>query len=120
MMEKDPTGRDQHAPGAKLDAGKQRTWLVLGEFAGALGSVADVGTYGANKYTPRGWLSVPDGIQRYQDALLRHLLADMRGEKVDKDTGCTHMAHAAWNALAIIELRERDRIAETYVESANG
>ena len=103
--EVDPTGRYAHAPGAKLDQGKPRAALVLQDFGPALLSVADVGTFGAAKYTPHGWLSVPDGEARYLDAAMRHLLK--RGD--DPDSGIDHLAHAAWNILAALTLRVDDK-----------
>lgn len=109
MEERDSKGLDQHAPGAKLDAGKPRLALVLGNFARALWMVGEVGTYGANKYTPNGWLSVPEWQERYDNALWRHLLKDAMGEQVDQDTELLHAAHLAWNSLARLEklLREK-------------
>jgi hypothetical protein len=104
VTEHDPTGRDQHEPGAKLDAGKPRPALVLGGFSRALEAVAEVGTFGAAKYTDNGWRSVPDGPQRYTEAMLRHWLADPGGLSPDPDSGLAHAAHLAWNALARLEL----------------
>lgn len=104
MTEHDPTGRDQHEPGAKLDAGKPRPALVLGGFSRALAAVTEVGTFGAAKYSDNGWRSVPDGQQRYTDAMLRHWLADPCGLSPDPDSGLAHAAHLAWNALARLEL----------------
>ena len=100
----DPKGIPQHAPGAKLDGGKNRLDLVLGEFAEALWEVGEVGTYGASKYTPRGWLSVPDAGERYRDALLRHYLQYRGGEARDRESQLLHLAHLAWNALAVLQL----------------
>lgn len=102
--EHDPTGRDPHAPGAKLDAGKLRAWLMAAGFSRALEEVAKVTTAGAAKYTPNGWRSVPDAEARYLDAGMRHLLAYGRGERIDSDTGCLHLAQAAWNLLAVLDL----------------
>lgn len=110
-QEVDPYGMDPHAPGAKLDAGKPRPALVLGAFSRALGAVVDVGTYGARKYTDHGWITVQDGERRYMDAAWRHLLADARGEHVDPDTDIAHLAHCAWNLLAVLELRARGRVS---------
>lgn len=109
MMEHDPHGTDPHAPGAKLDAGKPRAWLMASGFSRALAEVAGVTTKGVEKYTPRGWESVPDGSERYMDAAFRHLLALGRGEERDADTGCLHKAQAAWNLLASLELDARAR-----------
>jgi hypothetical protein len=103
-LEADPTGRGQHEPGAKLDGGKVRAGLVLGGFARALLEVAKVGTFGAAKYTDNGWRSVPNGQQRYTDALYRHLLKEAQGVEEDADSHMLHAAHTAWNALARLEL----------------
>ena len=107
--ESDPNGIGKHAPGAKLDAGKVRVGLVLFGFARALEQVARVGTYGSEKYSDNGWMQVPDGVRRYTDALLRHLLAEAMGERIDPETGLPHAAHCAWNALARLDLMLRDR-----------
>lgn len=114
-MENDPTGRDPNAPGAKLDAGKLRASLVLGDFANALTAVCAVGTFGAKKYSDHGWLSVPQAPGRYSDAMMRHWLAMQRGEELDEQSGLTHLAHFAWNALALLEMDElqRDAIGAT-------
>ncbi len=102
--EADPLGIAQHAPGAKLDAGKIRVGLVLGDFANALWAVSEIGTFGAEKYTPHGWLSVPNGIERYTDALDRHLLKESIEGPIDPESNKLHAAHLAWNALARLEL----------------
>ena len=107
-MEKDPSGKDAHEAGAKLDANKNRMGLVLLGFSRALAAVSAVGTYGANKYTDNGWMSVPNGVNRYTDALLRHILSEASGELKDKDTDLLHAAHAAWNALARLDLMIRE------------
>lgn len=106
-LEADPHGLAPHQPGAKLDAGKVRLGLVLGDFALALMDVGRVGTYGAEKYTPHGWLQVADGQARYTDALYRHLTSEAAGEPCDPETGLLHAAHVAWNALARLELMLR-------------
>lgn len=107
--EKDRDGVPQHSPGAKLDAGKNRLGLVLGGFSRALEEVGKVGTFGAAKYMDNGWRQVKDGQERYTDALLRHLIKTMQGEDVDSDSGLLHLAHMAWNALAILELNLEER-----------
>ena len=106
--ETDPNGIEQHEAGSKLDDGKVRLGLVLGAFAEALIEVGKVGTYGANKYSDNGWVSVPDGIARYKDAALRHYLADASGEILDKETGLSHLSHFCWNSLAILSLIVRE------------
>lgn len=102
--EADPNGIDAHTPGAKLDAGKTRPWLMYSGFAKALGEVAKVTTKGAEKYTPNGWKDVANGPERYMEAFGRHMQALGQGETVDADTGCLHKAQMVWNLLASMEL----------------
>lgn len=102
--EVDPNGLSANTKGAKLDKGKIRMSLVILSFANALLEVGKVGTQGAEKYTDDGWREVPNGVQRYTDALLRHLLAEGTGEILDRDSELSHAAHVAWNALARLEL----------------
>lgn len=111
-VEADPHGKDAHAPGAKLDAGKVRPALVLGGFARALLEVSKVGTYGATKYTENGWMQVENGQARYDDAKLRHWLTEKAGVPYDPDTKLVHAAHEAWNALARLDLmlRENEKV----------
>ena len=101
--ESDPTGRTQHTSGSKLDAGKPRVGMVLADFDLALNAVAIVGTHGAKKYTSHGWHDVPNGIERYTDAMMRHWLAEQR-EKQLEWPDVTHAAQVAWNALARLQL----------------
>src|SRR5690606_34954678 len=77
--ERDPNGIDPHSAGAKLDAGKVEPELIQRGFARALLAVADVGTYGATKYTRDGWQDVPAGVRRYTHAMSRHLSGEHRG-----------------------------------------
>jgi hypothetical protein len=104
IEELDPSGKDAHSAGSKLDAGKLMADLVIGDFSNALTAVAEVGTFGAMKYTPKGWETVPNGAQRYADAGIRHYLKRKSGELIDADSGLLHKAHEAWNHLAELEL----------------
>lgn len=118
--EADPQGRSPNSKGSKLDAGKNRLGLVLGDFAHALQEVGHVGTFGAAKYTDHGWLSVPNGIARYTDAMYRHLMAEGAGEQYDSQSQLLHAAHTAWNALARLELMLlANRIAPPDAPSAS-
>ena len=106
-MDRDPNGLNQHEPGTKLDDNKILAG-VLGDFSNALLEVAKVGTFGAKKYTRGGWQHVPNGIERYTDALWRHLLAE-GSHKKDSESDLLVAAHLAWNALARLELTLRER-----------
>ena len=111
-LEADPNGKSPNEAGAKLDSGKNRLGLVICGFARALQEVGRVGTYGAHKYTDDGWVEVPDGERRYTDAMFRHIMREATGEKIDPETGLYHAAHAAWNALARLDLALRETSKE--------
>ena len=103
-MQLDPRGE---APvGVKHDQGNVKGQL-LGDFSRALYGVAAVGTFGADKYTRGGWQHVLDAKQRYYDALWRHLLLATQEEN-DPESSLSHLEHAAWNILAVIELNKRE------------
>ena len=106
LQEKDPHGLAANEAGAKLDAGKPDTSLLL-MFGRALLGVAMVGTFGAKKYTRGGWQHVADGKTRYMAAGLRHVFKSFYA-RTDPDSGLPHLAHAAWNFLAVLELEYRE------------
>ena len=110
MVETDPNGIKQGAPGCKLDAGKVMANLLL-DFRHALLAVAEVATYGAGKYSRGGWRYVPDGYDRYTGAMLRHLLADTPDE-----SGLDHDYMVAWNALSRLELKLNDKTASKDIK----
>ena len=103
-----PNGIDSKTPGSKLDSGKSPILQgCVQYFPRALEEVARVSLVGANKYSWKGWESVPNGVNRYGDALCRHLLAEAVQGDYDSGPGGTGLRHAsqvAWNALARLEL----------------
>jgi hypothetical protein len=89
----------------KYDAGKAPIYRgFLSYFPRAIEAVSHVSHFGATKYAWRGWENVDDGINRYTDAMVRHLITEGKGETLDPDSGLLHAAHTAWNALARLEL----------------
>lgn len=107
--EADPNGKKPHEPGAKLDAGKAPIMRgLLDYFPRACMAVAEVSAFGASKYAWKGWESVPDGVQRYSDAEMRHACKESIEGPRDADSGLMHKAHRAWNALAALELALRE------------
>ena len=89
--------------GRKDDREKPLAGVLL-DFSRALEAVVDVGTYGAKKYARGNWQFVPNGFERYTDAMLRHLLAEQQVDGYDEESECLHAAHVAWNALARLEI----------------
>lgn len=112
-VESDPSGKQAHMPGAKLDAGKTMPSLILSAMPRALMAVAEVGTFGARKYSRDGWLAVDSGVVRYTDAMDRHRLYETIDGPIDPQSSLLHAAHLAWNALARLELMLRDNTKES-------
>ena len=98
----------------KYDGGKAPVFRgAVSYFPRAIEAVATVSGFGASKYAWNGWQSVDDGFNRYTDAMVRHLIAQSKGEVVDPDSGLLHAAHTAWNALARLELMLKERENQT-------
>jgi len=105
----DPSGKDLKEPGTKGDLGKSPVFRgLLDYFPRAVEAVAEVSAIGARKYSWKGWESVPDGLNRYTDALARHLTGLSIEGDFDKDTGALHRAQIAWNAMAALEIYLRE------------
>lgn len=70
--------------------------------------VVKVYTFGAEKYEENSWQNLPDGYRRYKAALLRHLVASDKGEVNDPESGLNHLAHVAWNAIAMLHFKMKE------------
>ena len=97
--------------GRKYDDGKPR-WDLLP--IDGISPIVDVLTYGAKKYTTptspgeENWRKVDEPKRRYYAALLRHMTAWWTGEKIDKESGLPHLAHAGCCLLFLIALEKKD------------
>jgi hypothetical protein len=89
--------------GVKDDGGKLMWSLLPWK---ALQGLVKVLTFGAKKYSPEGWRTVPDAKARYTAALLRHLYALNVGEKIDSESGLRHIDHLLCNAAFLAELED--------------
>lgn len=89
---------------AKADQGKPCPSLVP---VSLIEAVTAIRMYGSQKYgDPENWRKVEP--QRYRDALYRHWLAYLKGEKCDQESGLPHLWHLACNAAFLIEMEETD------------
>jgi hypothetical protein len=91
--------------GKKNDSGKTEYHLMP---AKALEQVNVVLMYGAKKYGENNWQKVEGWRNRYYNASMRHLLQWQSGEKLDPESGITHLAHAICSLMFLIE-RELDQ-----------
>jgi len=69
--------------------------------------VVKVLMFGSKKYSPNNWKHIEDHERRYYNAAMRHLTAWQKGEKVDYETGLSHLAHALC-CLTFLLGREND------------
>lgn len=89
--------------GTKFDENKPRMDLLPMD---ALLEVAKVLTFGSKKYGDRNWEKGIDP-QRLRAAQLRHDAATEMGEFIDSESGLSHVAHKATDALMELALRLR-------------
>jgi hypothetical protein len=100
--------------GRKNDAGKD-PWDLLPW--GPVQDIVRVLEHGARKYEPENWRKVPNARRRYFAAMMRHLLAWWRGERLDPDSGLPHLACAGCSLLFLAAFdQEGERLAAGPVE----
>jgi len=83
----------------KFDEEKLRWDLVPPD---AMEAVVDIFTYGTRKYDDRNWEQSGLRWGQLKAALDRHMNAFWMGEDLDPESGKPHLAHATWNALALL------------------
>ena len=90
---------------AKADAGQLQITLVPTQI---IKDIAEVRMYGNAKYhDPDNWKQVE--VERYRDALCRHLLEYIKDPKsVDEESGIPHYKHMATNIAFICEMENED------------
>jgi hypothetical protein len=90
--------------GMKFDAGKIDYTLLPWD---GVEEIVKVLEFGAKKYARDNWQHVLGAEQRYQAAAFRHMIAYNKGEKVDPETGLSHLAHAGCCLLFLLALEKR-------------
>lgn len=95
--------QQKQEPAWKQDGGKPRLDLIAPEF---LFGTAEVLKFGAAKYGQRNW---ERGMSwgRVFGALMRHMWAWWGGEATDKETGFSHLWHAACCLMSLIAYEQR-------------
>lgn len=94
----------------KDDGGKPRLSLVEPEY---IIGTAKILTFGAEKYGKNNWKTAKgDDVERYNDALLRHLYAYLGGERLDPESGQPHLHHVSCN-LMFLDHFDRQRAKST-------
>lgn len=80
--------------GLKYDSDKPMMSLIDPEWVLGTGRVL---TKGAKKYAPNNWKNVDR--THYEDAIFRHLMAYLSGEKIDPESGESHLYHINCNSM---------------------
>ena len=72
----------------------------------SLAELAKVYGYGAKKYAPRNMeKGYPWGWSF--SAMMRHSWAFWRGENIDPESNCQHLAHVAWHCFTLMDYIQR-------------
>lgn len=91
----------EKSTGKKFDADKtQYHYMPLH----SLEQINQVLMHGANKYGAENWRQVEGWEHRYYNAALRHIFAHRQGEKLDPESGKSHLAHAICSLIFLIEM----------------
>ena len=88
----------------KFDTGKAPMSLVPPV---AVRQLAEVLSFGAQKYSRHNWRSGCDWT-RLSDAALRHIYQWLDGEDRDQESGLPHLAHAMCCLAFLLESAEKD------------
>jgi len=91
-------GKLEEQAGLRFNKGKIR-YDLLEPFA--VEQLAKIFTKGAEKYAPHNWLKGLPWMSVVA-SLERHLAEFKKGVDYDDETKLLHMAHVAWNAMAIV------------------
>lgn len=100
--------------GKKYDSGKNRVDLVP---IAAISQIAQVLTFGANKYGDNNWQLVPDAKRRYYAAMLRHMYAWYDGERFDAESNLPHLAHAGACLVFLLWLEAKGKLNDKETDS---
>lgn len=103
--------------GLRFNKGKRRYDLIPVD---ALAALADLFTIGANKYAERNW-EKGMAYSSVAASLDRHWNDFKAGIDRDPETGCLHITHVVWNAMALLTFHLRgigrdDRVKVTMPE----
>lgn len=80
--------------GKKFDTEKLRWDLLDPDFPEGIVKIL---TFGAKKYDPNNWRKLENGTERCYAALMRHITEWRKGNKIDSESGLSHLYHAACN-----------------------
>lgn len=93
----------------KFDKGKLLAAIPFEDFPDAIKELIRVCTFGAQKYSRSSWKNVLNASVRYNDARARHFidvnLDETNKKGYDEESEIDHLAHEAWNCLALLQMK---------------
>lgn len=89
--------------GLRFNEGKRRFDLIPPD---AMAALADLFTIGARKYAERNW-ERGMAYSKVIASLDRHWNDFKAGIDRDPETGCLHITHVVWNAMALLTFKLR-------------
>jgi len=96
--------------GSKFDAGKPRMSLIDPLFLTAL---AEVLTFGANKYAAHNWRKGIE-VSRLMDAAMRHINSFNDGQDLDPESGKSHLGHAGCCLMFALRMAQDEEMDDRY------
>ena len=97
-MVKVETGFEVNTSGGMKETSGKLRWTLLPLLA--VKEIVKVLEYGAKKYSADNWKKVEP--EKYKEAAFRHWTAYLEGEKVDPETGISHLAHLGCDVLFLL------------------
>ena len=85
--------------GVKFDKDKP-DWSLLP--LDVMEEVVQVLTLGNTKYSRDNWKHLGDAENRHFAAMMRHVSTWQSGDKLDKETGLSHLSHAMCNLIFLL------------------
>jgi hypothetical protein len=74
---------------------------------------------GACKYGAHNWRVVGVRSDVYYDAAMRHMMQWWEGEDVDKESGMSHLAHAAACCVILLDAAAQDKLTDNRPPKGN-
>ena len=96
----------ENKPMMRLNKGKPPISFIL-DFPQSAETLSKVMAFGASKYSLNNW-KLGGNVRELEDSLLRHLYQYHNKEELDEESGESHLGHALFNLMALIECQNED------------
>lgn len=75
----------------------------------AVEEITKVLEFGTRKYAAWSWIDNPEYTDwmKCMASCMRHIFSWIKGEDIDPESGCSHLAHAACRLIFLMEFKNR-------------